>query len=73
MLDYELSFYDTQAPSLIGLRQEFIASARLDNLLSCFTGLQALLESNGAESAYSFAMTTRKSVVFQHPVQEDRC
>ena len=51
VLDYELSFYDTQAPSLIGLRQEFIASARLDNLLSCFTGLQALLESNGAESA----------------------
>ncbi len=51
MLDYELSFYDTQAPALIGLRQEFIASARLDNLLSCFTGLQALLQSDGAMSA----------------------
>ncbi len=51
VLDYELSFYDTQAPSLIGLRQDFIASARLDNLLSCFTGLQALLEIDGAESA----------------------
>ncbi|MDE0929900.1 MAG: M18 family aminopeptidase [Halioglobus sp.] len=51
ILDYELSFYDTQAPALIGLRQDFIASARLDNLLSCFAGLQALLESDGAESA----------------------
>jgi aspartyl aminopeptidase len=51
VLDYELSFYDTQAPSLIGLRQEFIASARLDNLLSCFTGLQALLQSDGTMSA----------------------
>jgi aspartyl aminopeptidase len=51
VLDYELSFYDTQAPSLIGLRKEFIASARLDNLLSCFTGMQALLESDGAQSA----------------------
>ncbi|MDG2272935.1 MAG: M18 family aminopeptidase, partial [Halioglobus sp.] len=51
ILDYELSFYDTQAPSLIGLRREFIASARLDNLLSCFAGLQALIQSDSAESA----------------------
>lgn len=51
VLDYELSFYDTQAPSLIGLRQEFIASARLDNLLSCFTGLQAMLQCDGSMSA----------------------
>lgn len=51
VLDYELSFYDTQGASLIGLRREFIASARLDNLLSCFTGLQALLESGSPESA----------------------
>lgn len=51
VLDYELSFYDTQAPAMIGLKQEFLASARLDNLLSCFTGLQALLQSDGAVSA----------------------
>lgn len=51
ILDYELSFYDTQPPALIGLRQEFIASARLDNLLSCFTGLQAMLHSDGAVSS----------------------
>ena len=40
VLDYELFFYPTQAPEFIGLEQEFIASARLDNLLSCFIGLQ---------------------------------
>lgn len=51
VLDYELSFYDTQAPALVGLHQEFITSARLDNLLSCFTGLQALLRSDGAASS----------------------
>lgn len=51
VLDYELSFYDTQAPAVIGLRREFLASARLDNLLSCFTGLQALLQCDGAVSA----------------------
>jgi aspartyl aminopeptidase len=43
ILSYELSFYDTQAPAIIGLHDEFIASARLDNLLSCYLGLQALL------------------------------
>ncbi|MCV6590802.1 MAG: M18 family aminopeptidase [Marinobacterium sp.] len=43
VLDYELCFYDTQAPALVGLQEEFIASARLDNLLSCFIGLQAML------------------------------
>lgn len=51
ILDYELSFYDTQAPALIGLHRDFIASARLDNLLSCFTGLQAMLHSDGAVSS----------------------
>lgn len=43
VLDYELSFYDTQPAAIIGLHNEFIASARLDNLLSCYIGLQALL------------------------------
>ena len=42
ILDYELSFYDVQPPSYVGLHQDFIASARLDNLLSCYTGLTAL-------------------------------
>lgn len=43
VLDYELAFYDHQKASLVGLEEEFIVSARLDNLLSCFIGLQALL------------------------------
>ena len=50
VLDFELSFYDTQAPAVIGLQGDFIASARLDNLLSCFVGLQALLQGDGAAS-----------------------
>lgn len=50
VLDYELAFYDTQPASLVGLREEFVASARLDNLLSCFTGLQALLQADGRQS-----------------------
>ncbi len=51
VLDYELCFYDTQPPAIIGLHDDFIASARLDNLLSCFTGLQAFLASEGCQAS----------------------
>lgn len=50
VLDYELSFYDTQGAAVIGLNQDFIAGARLDNLLSCYAGLQALIEADGDET-----------------------
>lgn len=50
VLDYELSFYDTQPAALIGLQQEFLASARLDNLLSCFIGLQGLLDAEQGQA-----------------------
>lgn len=46
ILDYELCFYDTQPAAVIGLNQDFIAGARLDNLLSCYAGLEALLNSD---------------------------
>jgi aspartyl aminopeptidase len=46
ILDFELSLYDTQPAALVGLHKEYICSARLDNLLSCFVGLRALLDSD---------------------------
>ena len=46
IIDYDLSFYDVQPPSLIGLKNDFISSARLDNLLSCFAGVQAMIKSD---------------------------
>ena len=39
---HELSFYDTQKASYVGLYKDFITSARLDNLLSCYVGMLAL-------------------------------
>jgi len=45
ILDFDLWLYDTQPAALVGLQQEFLVGARIDNLLSCFTGLMALLES----------------------------
>jgi aspartyl aminopeptidase len=56
VLDYDINCYDTQPPALVGLNQEFIASSRIDNLLSCFVGLKSLIAANsgatnGARSA----------------------
>ncbi|MET0377450.1 MAG: M18 family aminopeptidase [Spongiibacteraceae bacterium] len=50
VLDYEINCYDTQAPAVVGLQRDFIASARLDNLLSCFVALRALLSADGSRS-----------------------
>jgi aspartyl aminopeptidase len=51
VVDFELGFYDVQPPSLVGVKQELVASARLDNLLSCFMGLEALLACDGSQGA----------------------
>ncbi len=50
VLDHELSLYDTQPAALVGLHGEFIAGARLDNLLSCYAGLQALLQAGSEQT-----------------------
>ena len=50
VLDYELTLYDTQKAAIVGFHNDFISSARLDNLLSCFVGLKALLESDSGEN-----------------------
>lgn len=38
----ELSFYDTQKAAFLGLHDDFISSARLDNLLSCYVGMLSI-------------------------------
>ena len=50
VLSHELSFYDVQPPAVIGLHDDFIASARLDNLLSCYTGLMALIADDAKQN-----------------------
>jgi len=51
ILEYELSCYDTQAPGLVGLNEEFICSARLDNLLSTYIGARALVDTESDQAA----------------------
>ncbi|ETO14765.1 aminopeptidase, partial [Reticulomyxa filosa] len=48
--DFELYLYDTHKSCLGGALNEFIYSARLDNLMSCFVCLRALLRANSADS-----------------------
>ncbi len=74
---FDLSFYDTQKASFVGLNKEFIASARIDNLLSCYVGLMSICsideqkpfmfvandhEEIGSESAYGAAGNFFESV-----------
>ncbi len=51
VLSHELFLYDTQAPALVGLQQQFIASARLDNLLSCYLACRSLIESDSEHAS----------------------
>jgi len=44
IVDFDLSLYDTTAPSLVGIHKEFISSARLDNQMCSLTATYALLE-----------------------------
>jgi aspartyl aminopeptidase len=52
VLDFEILLYDTQPAQVVGLKDEFIASARLDNLLSCYVGMQALLSADSSCTAF---------------------
>ena len=51
ILEFNLSFYDTQNAKIIGLNNDFLASARLDNLLSCFVAVKALVNANEEQSS----------------------
>jgi aspartyl aminopeptidase len=44
ILGFELSLYDTQPPARLGINEEFITGARLDNLASCYIGLRAVTD-----------------------------
>lgn len=54
ILAFDLFCYDSQGPGYLGTHQEFISSARLDNLLSCHTGMMALAHSDKTKNAFLF-------------------
>ena len=48
--DFELSLYDMNPAAIIGLDGAFIAGSRLDNLVSCWIGLKALIDSSSVDT-----------------------
>ncbi|MGP9695204.1 M18 family aminopeptidase [Brachybacterium sp. AOP25-B2-12] len=51
ILGYDVVTVDTQEPAVIGAREEFLASARLDNLSSTHAGVRALADLAAGEDA----------------------
>ena len=60
LLGYDLSLYDTARAAIAGLDGEFVFSARLDNLASCFGAVKALCASTAA------ARSTRLIALYDH-------
>lgn len=50
IIDYELCLYDIQKPALGGMNEEFVLSARLDNLMMSYCSLQALIQASGVSA-----------------------
>jgi aspartyl aminopeptidase len=47
VLGFDMFCYEWQPACFTGLNNEFISAGRLDNLLSCFVGMQAMLAAKG--------------------------
>jgi len=63
--DFELCLYDTQGAVIGGALDEFIFSARLDNLMSSFCALHALLETS-TEASLANEKRVRLIALFDH-------
>ncbi len=61
ILSWELNVYDTQRGSFWGDQQQFYANSQLDNLASCYAGLQAFLDDSVLQ-----ADNTRLCAFFDH-------
>ena len=55
IVDYDISFLDSQPASLLGLHNEFVATQRIDNLGSTFSALTAFLNSTPTNSLNVFS------------------
>ena len=66
VVDFELVLFDTQKACLGGLTDEFIFSARLDNLNQTFCAVQGLIESVSESSALEDESSIRLMAAFDH-------
>ena len=66
VVDFEMLLYDTQKSCLGGLTEEFIFSARLDNLNSTYCATEALIESVKDEKSLENESSIRLIACFDH-------
>lgn len=66
IVDFELSLFDIQKGSLGGIHSEFIHSARLDNLASCFLAVQALVECTQEEEFLANSKDVSMVALYDH-------
>ena len=66
IVDFELNLYDVQKASLGGIHSEFIHSARLDNLASCYLAVQALVECSKQDDFMKNDQDISMVVLFDH-------
>ncbi|KAI5793148.1 peptidase M18 [Geopyxis carbonaria] len=66
VVDFEVILYDTQDAALGGLNDEFIFSARLDNLMMSYCATEGIIESVSSESALEDDTGVRLISLFDH-------
>ncbi len=54
ILSFDLFCADSQPPAVVGAEGEFLAAARLDNLLSCHAGIQAMVGADRGRNSLLF-------------------
>ena len=66
IVDFELNLFDIQQASIGGVHSEFVHSARLDNLASCFMAVQALVDCVQEEDFLSGDKDINMVVLYDH-------
>ena len=66
ILDFELVLYDTQPSCIGGLNNEFVHSARLDNLGMTYCAIEGIIQSLSSPSALQEDNTIRLIACFDH-------
>ena len=66
IVDFEILLYDTQKACLGGLLDEFIFSARLDNLNSTYCAVQGLIDSTSKTTSLDNESSIRLVACFDH-------
>ncbi len=66
IVDFELNMFDIQKAALGGMHSEFLFSARLDNLASCFLAVESLVQCVNDDSFLQNDKDINMVVLYDH-------